>query len=85
MPSKLKSETDSEIEFDFVCDGCGAEGTLGILKKDGMAPFGCPEGCGATYVPWKRIALPGHSSVSFSHFLPNANYKKGQRAEARGA
>jgi hypothetical protein len=46
-------ETDQQIFFHFVCEGCGSEGELGLEKKHGMKSFGCPEGCGATYVPWK--------------------------------
>jgi hypothetical protein len=50
-------ETPEQIFFHFVCQGCGSEGELGLEKKDGMAPFGCPEGCGATYVPWNDQVL----------------------------
>ena len=50
-------ETPEQIVFHFVCQGCGSEGELGLEKKDGMAPFGCPEGCGATYVPWNDQVL----------------------------
>lgn len=48
------------VYFDFVCEGCKAEGELGLDMTEGMKPFGCPEGCGATYVPW----MPdGHTYV----------------------
>ncbi len=43
---------DGMVYFDFACEGCGAQGELGIDPKDGTKPFGCPEGCGATYIPW---------------------------------
>jgi len=39
--------------FDFVCEGCGSEGEIRIAKGQGMRPFGCPNGCGATYVRWR--------------------------------
>jgi hypothetical protein len=53
--TKFLSETPTEITFRFVCEceDCDAEGDLTLDKADGMKPFGCPEGCGATYVPWK--------------------------------
>jgi hypothetical protein len=44
--------------FAFVCPGCGAEGELGIDTRDGYTPFGCPEGCGAMFMPWEH---PGTS------------------------
>ena len=47
-----KRREGSLVYFDFVCPGCGAEGDLGIDTKDGMTPFGCPEGCGSMFVPW---------------------------------
>ena len=53
--SKLISEDENRIIFDFKCEcsECGASGKLTLMKKDGMKPFGCPEGCGAVYVPWQ--------------------------------
>lgn len=53
--SELTGENDKEITFHFICEceDCDADGDLTLLKEDGMKPFGCPEGCGATYVPWK--------------------------------
>lgn len=51
--SVCTKETAEHIVFNFVCEGCGAEGELQLDKSDGMKSFGCPEGCGATYVPWK--------------------------------
>jgi hypothetical protein len=53
--STFVNETADEISFHFVCDGCGAEGDLTLAKADGHKSFGCPEGCGATYVPWKYL------------------------------
>lgn len=50
---KQKRSKGSMVYFDFVCPGCDATGELGIDTKDGMKPFGCPEGCGATFVPWQ--------------------------------
>lgn len=51
--TRMLRETKDRTVWKFVCEGCGAEGELGLFKRDGMKPFGCPEGCGATYVPWK--------------------------------
>jgi hypothetical protein len=47
----LRTE-DGKDWFNFVCTGCQSEGEIGIPREDGMQPFGCPEGCGATYVRW---------------------------------
>ena len=55
MKTYLLEETATETIWNFVCVGCGVNGELKLLKKDGMTPFGCPEGCGATYVPWKYL------------------------------
>ena len=53
--SKFSRETDEDIFFEYVCEceDCEARGEIGLLKENGMQPFDCPEGCGATYVPWK--------------------------------
>lgn len=51
--SRMLRETKDRTVWKFVCEGCGAEGQLELFKRDGMKLFGCPEGCGATYVPWK--------------------------------
>ena len=48
-----KSREGSIVYFDFLCPGCGAHGKLGIDTNDGMKPFGCPEGCGSTFVQSK--------------------------------
>ena len=50
--SKVISENETEVLWRFVCEACEAEGELTLFKKDGMKPFGCPENCGATYIPW---------------------------------
>lgn len=42
------------VYFNFKCS-CGAEGELGILASEGCKPFGCPEKCGNTYVPYRGI------------------------------
>jgi hypothetical protein len=42
---------DGKAFYDFVCEGCGAEGNLGI-PTDLAGTFGCPEQCGATYYQW---------------------------------
>jgi hypothetical protein len=41
------------VFFDFKCPACGAEGELGIDSTEGMHPFGCPENCGSTFIPWQ--------------------------------
>jgi hypothetical protein len=59
--STFKETKDGLDYFNFVCEGCGCEGEIGIPRKDGMKPFGCPEGCGATYVRWnpsRSVAEP---------------------------
>jgi hypothetical protein len=53
--SKCIDETPMKLLFHFVCEGCGAEGELELDKKDNLKSFGCPDGCGATYVPWKYL------------------------------
>jgi len=57
VQSEFMAETDREIFFHFrcECEHCGAEGELSLLKSEGHKPFGCPQGCGATYVPWKHL------------------------------
>jgi hypothetical protein len=52
MSQYLRTTNGSDV-FDFCCKGCGAEYELAIPTSDGMEPFGCPEGCGATYVRWR--------------------------------
>lgn len=55
--SRLLRETKDRTVWKFTCEGCGAEGKLDLFKRDGMKPFGCPEGCGATYVPWRPTPI----------------------------
>src|SRR5579872_16983 len=43
---------EGKVIYDYVCEGCGAVGELGV-STDIHAPFGCPEGCGATYIQWQ--------------------------------
>jgi hypothetical protein len=45
---------DDRVMYDFVCEGCGAEGRLGVPIDQHKKPFGCPEDCGATYIQWKH-------------------------------
>jgi len=62
--STFKETKDGMDWFDFVCEGCGSEGEIGILRAEGMKPFGCPEGCGATYVRWyPTVARPALKCV----------------------
>ncbi len=44
------------VYFDFVCPGCKSEGELGIDTTEGYKTFGCPAGCGATFLPY-RVAM----------------------------
>jgi hypothetical protein len=46
------SRDGSMVYFDFTCEGCGAEGRLGIPSEH-RDPVGCLEDCGATYILWK--------------------------------
>lgn len=52
--TEFKSENAEEVSFNFECECCEASGVLGLKKKDGFKPFGCPEHCGAVYVPWQH-------------------------------
>lgn len=56
MTRYLRTEAGHHY-FDFVCPGCGGEGELG-LRTDDFKPFGCPEGCGATFVMWRPDKNP---------------------------
>ena len=56
--TKYLGQKDGNDEFAFVCPGCGAEGTLGVPRRLGMQPFGCPEGCGSTFVRWSPGLIP---------------------------
>lgn len=73
--SKFVRETKTQIFFDFKCEcsECGAEGKLGLYKKDGMNPFNCPEGCGAVYVPWQFQGKWQLKSVVMPFFEESAN------------
>lgn len=53
--SKVIRQTATEEVWHFCCEACGAEGELTLQKADGMKSFGCPEGCGATYVPCRTV------------------------------
>jgi hypothetical protein len=37
--------------YDYICEGCKSKGELKV-PTDQTKSFGCPEGCGATYVQW---------------------------------
>lgn len=51
----IAKKVDAEFaHYAYVCEGCGAEGNLRIGITQGMKPFGCPDGCGATYVMWRN-------------------------------
>lgn len=71
------AETQTEITFRFKCEceDCDADGDLTLQKSDGYKPFGCPEGCGATYVPWQN---PLHANkwelkcVVLPHYYPRS-------------
>jgi len=41
--------------YAFKCEGCGAEGEIAVPLVE-FGPFGCPEGCGATYIQWRPPA-----------------------------
>lgn len=42
---------DGKVFYDFICEGCGAEGLLGV--PDEKYNFGCPADCGARYIQWR--------------------------------
>jgi len=50
---KAKESTGGFNTYDYVCEGCGTAGELNV-PEDQKLPFGCPGGCGATYVQWKE-------------------------------
>jgi hypothetical protein len=41
--------------FHFVCPGCESGGDLSVGLIEKHKPFGCPEGCGATFVLWQHV------------------------------
>lgn len=43
---KFTDKRDHCYFFDFVCEGCGAEGELGIPIDHAYKQIGCPEDCG---------------------------------------
>jgi hypothetical protein len=45
---------DGHVHYNFVCEGCKAEGELGV-PLDQHGTFGCPENCGAVYIQWKNL------------------------------
>jgi hypothetical protein len=52
----FKSEVDDGYIYDFKCEGCGGEGEIIVPKH--LRRFNCPEGCGASYLHWKRSNVP---------------------------
>jgi hypothetical protein len=50
---KAKRYEGTMVYFDFVCPGCKSEGELGIDTTEGYKTFGCPAGCGATFLPYR--------------------------------
>jgi hypothetical protein len=42
---------DHAYVYDFMCEACECGGEL-LVPIDERRSFGCPEGCGATYVQW---------------------------------
>jgi hypothetical protein len=53
-PLLARELKDGHAHYDYVCEGCGAEGDIGI-PLDEHGTLGCPEGCGATYIQWKNL------------------------------
>jgi len=62
MSNKFLRTEDGVDYFDFNCS-CGAAGELGVATENAMEPFGCPEGCGATYVRWRPDKIPALKCV----------------------
>jgi hypothetical protein len=55
MNSQFAREVkDGVAKYAFVCEGCGAIGDLGV-PLDTTGTFGCPEGCGTTYIQYKDL------------------------------
>lgn len=59
--SKHLRTEDGKDFFHFVCVGCDAEGELGLASDD-YRPFGCPAGCGSTYLHYRGDG--GHKLVA---------------------
>lgn len=51
MPNVAREREGDFHVYDYICEGCESEGELKV-PVDRTKPFGCPEGCGATYVQW---------------------------------
>ena len=58
---KFKDHSEGRYNFHYVCEGCGSEGEIGIPVDVKYKTFGCPEGCGATYILWEPT--PGHPAL----------------------
>ena len=48
--------------YRFRCPGCKCDGVL-IVPVGQRGTFGCPEGCGATFVQWTNSETPTITAV----------------------
>jgi hypothetical protein len=55
MSNVAREVKDGKAKYDFVCEGCKSAGRLGVPIDLVGKTFGCPEGCGATYVLFKNL------------------------------
>lgn len=46
-----KEIKEAQVLYDFICEGCGAQGLLASPNE--RYDFNCPEGCGARYIQWR--------------------------------
>lgn len=49
---KFKDKREHQYFFDFVCEGCGSEGEIGVPIEYAYKQIACPEECGAVYIMW---------------------------------
>lgn|SRR5262245_60868020 len=52
MGNRAREIIETGVVYDFACEGCGTRGEV-TVPVEARQPFGCPEGCGATYVQWQ--------------------------------
>lgn len=62
MSQHPKQVTKTQASYDFTCEGCGCKGELGV-PLNAHATFGCPEGCGATYIQTNHLNVPSLTCV----------------------
>jgi hypothetical protein len=63
MPAKFIEKNGKMLAFEFTCDGCKSEGRIELNESEFYKPFGCPEGCGATFILWHSPEGPAIQCV----------------------